>query len=462
MTPQAQLAMLVWLPITFYLFVRFPPRTAVIVSFIGGLLFLPRGAGFSLPLVPDYREMVATCYGIILGMFVYDPQRFSQFKPGWIDLPMLIWCLCPLFSSLTNDLGIYDGINAVLGQTANWGLPYYIGRLYLNSLNGLRELAINIVKGGILYAPLCLFESRMSPQLHYIIYGYYAHESGVSQAFRLGGWRPMVFMTHGLMVGLWMMTATLVALWLWRARVVQQIWGMPIKWIAIGLLLTFILIKSTGAYIYLLYGAVVLFFSQWIRNSLPLLLLMVGMSYYLFISASGALNGDGIVSFFANSVDADRAASLEFRFDNEKILAEKARERMLFGWGGWGRSRVYGENWEGDLVDISTTDSLWIITFGGNGLVGLVSLTASLLLPVVCFFGWRYPVKTWLNPKVAPAAVLAVALVLFMLDSLINAMFIPIFPLISGGLSGLVIKTPENLKVESPRLRRSKRSAIST
>ncbi|MGB3560366.1 MAG: hypothetical protein WBA24_17645, partial [Geitlerinemataceae cyanobacterium] len=151
MTPQAQLALLLWLPIVFYFFTRYPVRTAVIVSFIGGLLFLPERTFFALPLIPDYKGMIATCYGIVLALIVYDSQGLSKLQLTWIDAPMVIWCICPIISSLTNGLGAYDGVNTALEQTAIWGLPYFLGRLYLNSLSGMRELALNILRGGLIY-----------------------------------------------------------------------------------------------------------------------------------------------------------------------------------------------------------------------------------------------------------------------------------------------------------------------
>ena len=56
-----------------------------------------------------------------------------------------------------------------------------------------------------------------------------------------------------------------------------------------------------------------------------------------------------------------------------------------------------------------------------------------------------YKPKYWFHPQVAPAAVLATVLPLFMLDSVLNYMFNPLFPLISGGLSALMLKPPERL-----------------
>jgi hypothetical protein len=74
---------------------------------------------------------------------------------------------------------------------------------------------------------------------------------------------------------------------------------------------------------------------------------------------------------------------------------------------------------------------------------------ASLLLPVVSFCLLRYPASTWSHRKVAPAAVLAVALALYVLDCILNAMINPVFALISGGISGLVLReetTPRPVK----------------
>ncbi|WP_373479517.1 O-antigen ligase domain-containing protein [Geminocystis sp.] len=443
MSFQAQLAMILWLPITIYLFKKFPPRKAVIVSFLGGLLFLPRKAGFALPLIPDYEGMIATCYGIFIAIIIYDSQIFRKFKFSWFDLPIILFGISPFFSSLSNfsDLNIifalYDGINQSISQSFQWGMPYFLGRLYLNNLSGLKELAINTIKGGLIYVPLCLYEIRMSPQIHKIVYGYFPHS--FAQTIRLGGWRPQVFMNHGLMLGLFMMSATLLAIWLWQGKVIKKIWGIPMEWVVVILLVTFILIKSSGAYVLLGLGLIILASAKWLRSNLPLILLMIGIVYYLAIASTGNFNGDNLVRFANNSFGEERSGSLEFRLNNEKLLGERARERILFGWAGWGRNKVLTADWKGRLEDKSVTDSFWIIVFGVNGLFGLITLITSLLLPVFYFAVFRYPAKTWFHPQVASAAVLSVSLTLFVIDCLVNAMFNPIFPLISGGLSGLVV-----------------------
>lgn len=82
---------------------------------------------------------------------------------------------------------------------------------------------------------------------------------------------------------------------------------------------------------------------------------------------------------------------------------------------------------------------MWIIAFGVNGTVGVVSLTASMLIPVIGFL-LRYPANLWFNRKVAPAAALTVLLALYMLDCFLNAMVNPIYMLACGGIAGAALK----------------------
>ncbi|MDJ0508984.1 MAG: O-antigen ligase domain-containing protein [Crocosphaera sp.] len=447
MSPQAQIIILLWLPIVTFIFINFSPRKAVIISFLVAWLFLPQRAGFSFPGIPDYTRISATCYSILFLTFIFDFRRIQTFKFNWLDLPMLILCISPFFSSTTNGLGSYDGLSETLSQTVRFGLPYFLGRIYLNNLLGLNQLAKSIFISGLIYMPLCLYETRMSPQLHRIVYGYFAHS--FAQTIRYGGFRPTVFMIHGLEVGMWMMAVTLIAIWLWQAKVIKKVGPLPMTGIVMALIITLILVKSTGAYLYFIYGLIILFFAKKIRNSLPLLILVIALSSYLFFASTGNVTiqaAEPVLSAISSNISEARAQSLQFRLENEELLAAKALEKPVFGWGGWSRSRVYDYNWEGELVDISVTDSLWIIIYGRNGMVGLVSLYAAFFIPVCIFTLKRYPAKFWFHPQVAPTACLAVVITLYMLDNTLNALFNPIFVLICGGITGLVIQVPKHRK----------------
>ncbi|MBW1722878.1 MAG: O-antigen ligase domain-containing protein [Deltaproteobacteria bacterium] len=424
------IAMFGWIPVVIALFSRLRPRHAVIVSFLTAWLFLPN-ASYSLAGLPDYTKMSATCWGILLGALLFDRKHLFSFRVRWVDLPMIVWCLCPAASSLSNGLGLYDGLSSALRQTVTWGLPYMTGRIYFKDLEGLREFALGIFIGGLIYVPLCLYEIRMSPQLHYILYGFYQHS--FVQTFRYGGWRPMVFLEHGLMVGTWMAGASLIGLWIWASGGVRRLLGIPVACLLPLLLLTTVLIKSTGALFLLALGTALLFLSARSKKPLLVFCLVAVPVLYMTVRITGSWSGGNLVSFVSVHINEERAKSLAYRFRNENLLTEKALIRPVFGWGGWGRSRVYDEQGK----DISVTDGLWVIALGTNGLVGLVSLTSSILMPLFVVMR-RYRAEDWLHPAVAPAVALAALLGLYMIDNLPNAMVNPIFMVGGGGITALL------------------------
>ena len=429
MGPLAHVVMFSWVPVVLGIFALLPPRKAVVASFLTAWLFLPM-VEYDLPGLPNYTKMSATCAGVLLGMAVFDFNRLMSFRLRWFDLPVAMWCVSSLFSSLSNGLGLYDGVTAVVARVVTWGLPYLIGRLYFGNLSGLRELARGIVIGGLVYVPFCLFEVRMSPQLHRLVYGFHQHV--FAQTVRFGGWRPTVFMQHGLMVGMWMTAASLVGLWLWSTGYVKRLWGIPMLWVVAAVWGTAVLCKSAGALALLAAGVASLFAVKHLRTVAPLVCLVALPLLYMAGRVSGAWSGDGLVDVAGALFGEERAISLQCRQDNENLLMEKAMQRPLFGWGGWGRNRVYDEQGE----DVTITDGLWIIGLGMNGIVGLAALTLMLLAPVWMLL-MKLSARQWALPAAAAVASLSVLLTLYMIDNLFNGMVNPIFTLVAGGLAGL-------------------------
>ena len=159
-----------WIPFTIILFCKLKPHRAVLVSVIGGILFLPQ-TGYGFQGMPDYTKQTAIALGVLLGGRLSGARSKVSFQFGRYDLPMLIWCLCPIASSISNNLGLYDGLSSAFTQIIYWGIPYFAGRVYFRDMASVRELCIGIIIGGLLYVPLCLFEVRMSPQLSKMLYG---------------------------------------------------------------------------------------------------------------------------------------------------------------------------------------------------------------------------------------------------------------------------------------------------
>ncbi|HRI88276.1 MAG TPA: O-antigen ligase domain-containing protein [Candidatus Hydrogenedentes bacterium] len=423
------LVMFGWPFVLVAMFMMMPSRRAVIVGLITAWLFLPV-AEYQFRGIPEYNKMTATSISLFLATLFFDPTRVLSFRPKWIDLPMLIVCFCPLASSLTNGLGLYDGLSESNGQLMKWGLPYFLGRVYFTDYQSMRELAVGVFIGGLIYLPFCWFEMRMSPQLHRMTYGY--HQHAFVQTIRMGGYRPMIFLQHGLMVGMWMTTATLCGLALWQTKVLTSIRGIPMWMILSVLGVTTIMCRSTGAILLLMAGVGVFITIRYMRTSLGLVALAGVCAFYIAVRAFGIWDGSEMIDATNSVFGAERAQSVATRVYNEEALTQKARIQPVFGWGGWGRSRIHNESGK----DITITDSQWVITLGANGLLGMTAMLAAVLLPAI-LLARKVPPAWWNHPVASPVAALAVVVVLWMADNTMNAMFNPVYVVIIGGLAGL-------------------------
>ena len=415
-----------------FLFKKYEHRLAATVAYVAGWMFLPN-AEYNIFLLRNTKTTVIGI-GVLASVFFFDKERFSKFQFSVFDIPMLLWCTCPFFSSIFNDLGAYDGLSQTLYQTIRWGLPYYIGRIYFTDPEALKILAITIVLGGIVYIPLCWFEMIMSPQLHRMTYGF--HQHSFLQTLRDGGgFRPMVYMDHGLMTSMWMMLAIFLGSWLYYCKTLQStIFSVRSDYVLIMLIFTFVMMQSQGAIVLFIIGIMVLYFSTKLKRIILLVILLIPPYLYIFTRVNGIWDGRNLSGYVAEKFSPVRAQSLQFRFDNETILIVKAMEGTVFGWGGFGRSRVYDEKGK----DLSVTDGLWIITLGQNGIYGLIMLTITIQMPTILFM-LRYKPGQWNNKALAGPAVMAIFLALTMIDNLLNAMVNPIYMLFSGGLTSMAL-----------------------
>ncbi|MEM8737019.1 MAG: O-antigen ligase domain-containing protein [Planctomycetota bacterium] len=435
-------------PVVLVLFLFLPPRRAVLVSMIGAWLFLPQLA-ISMQLVPDYTKMTATCYGIILGALLLDPEsRVLKFKPLWIDLPILVWCVCPFFTSISNDLGAYDGASAVVGRMIKDGLPYLIGRLYFRTLEDVKDFALGIVLGGIVYVPFCLYEIRMSPHLHEMLYGFRPF-SDWAQAKRWGGFRPTVFMKHGLAVGVWMTTTAAMAFWLWRTRSMKQVLGVPMLVIVPVMVLTAVLCKAAGAII-LFSGIMAAMLAVRFFGTKKLMMgLVILVPVFLGLRATQVFTGTDLAVWIEGNVPLmeQRAKSLRFRMDHENAIVQRAYERPLLGWGGWSRAfDTYLEEYRSFAVP----DSLWVRTFGQNGVVGLTALYSLYLVPLWLLLR-KLKAKEWSGPDVAPLTGLGMICLIFAMDGLFNNMENPVFVVAIGAVSTMAAMVQRVPKAQPAR-----------
>lgn len=413
-----------FLAFTVYAFRRSSHRLARTTAWMMLLpvMFLPAAIGFQVPLVPALGKHRLSFLSIAIALQVFHRGEFSRTGP-WRSFPRIVLLgliLGVVQTVRTNGnpitiadtwlpgLDAHDTVSIAVSMVLDYYLPFAVGQLVFRTEQDLRDLFDVLTLCALIYAPFCLVELRMSPQFHRWVYGY--HQHSFLQAIRGTGYRPMVFMNHGLGVATFMFSALCAAFALHGVR--AGIRPRPgVRAIATGALV--LLCKSLAAIAYSL-GAVLLHLfrsvkvMRWAVLAIALLVLA-----YPAARVSDVFPRKDVAALF-DRIDPQRAGSLAFRFVNEQALLERALKRPLFGWGTWGRHRIYA-SWG---QDVSVTDGQWIIVFGMFGLVGLLGFFAFLLVPVLRFV--RHGAAMAPSSQILVAS-LSLILVIFAVDMVPNA-----------------------------------------
>lgn len=456
----AHLVLYTWPLVAFFFFRSMPLRSALIWTILAGYLILPARAGFDLPALPTVdKDFVAissaTLFCLIFGRMANEqlanrvrqvaqsPSKTQQnstssFVPKRGQ--MIFWGLIgiavisPFITTMANGDPIVKGRAVIPGlktyDAFSVGLtilitilPFLLGRRYLASDESQKLLLKCIALALFGYSFLALYEIRMSPQLNFDFYGFFPHS--FMQHVRAGGYRPLVFLPHGLILSLLLALATAAALALWRSK--PGALGST-KWLFLGfwLFCTLVLSKSLGAFILtLLFCPIILIFRARTQMIVAAMIATLVLLYPMLRSAD-LIPVDAIYNA-AHDIDANRADSLKVRIDNEESLLEKARQKPLSGWGGWGRSRIYNELGQ----DITTADGYWIIIIGTSGWLGYIAHFGLLCLPLI-LLGLRGGRLSLSLVTSSLCIIQCVALV----DLLPNASASPILWLIAGSVMG--------------------------
>lgn len=443
------IALIAWPLVTLVLVLRLPFPQAALISILGGFLLLPVRGEIDLPVLPTFeKDTIPSLTLLVLAVLLYRgrsqvPGSLSSHSfhvmPGWI--PRSIFAIAGLLmivigaqvTAMTNGdrlvygptvlpgLGTYDGMAFALAGLTTL-VPLLLGRKFFAHPEQHALLLRGLVAGGLAYSLLVLYEIRMSPQLSTMVYGFFPHDW--VQHIRGGGWRPVVFMEHGLQLTLFLAMVTLAAFGASRCLEARRrgFYLFSGAWL-LGVVL---LSNSLGALIIAVaFLPVVLFLG--LRMQILVAAVIAGIIIaYPMLRSVDVIPTERLFSM-AEAIDPVRAGSLQYRFDNEDMLLEHARERSLFGWGGWSRNRVFNEAGE----DITVTDGAWIIEMGTKGWVGYLAKFGFLGLPVIllAFNSRRYGVS---SVTVVIALVLTAALV----DLIPNGFLSPVTLLLAGALWG--------------------------
>jgi hypothetical protein len=442
LTPQASwfafVALLAWPVVALCLFHTKPVNKALLWTILGGYLLLPVGTSIKFEGVPVFDKSSIPNLAALAGCLFIARRSLRLFHGfGIAEVLILMLLVGPFITSALNGdairvgervlpgVGPYDALSAAVAQLI-FVLPFFLARQVLRNAEDNVEILRVLVIAGLAYSLPMLFEVRMSPQLHTWIYGFFPHS--FAQQVRDGGFRPVVFLGHGLLVAFFLMTTAIAAAALWRTQ--SRILRLPAAGVTASLSAVLVLCKTMSALIYGAVGMALVRFTK-PRFQLRIALLLVALALLYPMLRAGDLIPTRSLIELSQSVSDDRAGSLKVRFDNEDQLLDRAWQRFMFGWGRFGRNRVYDDE-SGD--DISVTDGRWIITMGSFGFFGFLAEFGLLSLAVVrAASALRYAQSA--QEEVSLAA-LALILAMNMIDLLPNSSLSPWTWLLTGALLG--------------------------
>lgn len=424
-----------WPILSIGLFMVMSGRRAVVAAMLGGWLFLPQGVAYEFAGLPEYTRITAMFLGVIVGIAMFDMPRVLRIRWGMLDLPMLAWLVSPIPSSVTNGLGLYDGLSGSFNQILQYGVPYLIGRAYFSTLKDMRWLVKALIAASLIYLPFFYYELRMGPSFHKMVYGY--EHFAWHMIWRLGWYRPPVFLSHGITMGLWLAVTALLAVWAWRSRMFGRVLGVPVGAAAGALGISFALSRALNGY-----GVFAITLGSLLAGAIGrvrMALLAAAMIPGLYVGARVASNWDAApIVEQVSKISEDRADSLRSRIAHEVLLIDHALKRPIFGWGTYNRNRpdlVRADAPEGLMGGRSITDSLWIIALGQKGMLGLIGIGGVLLLPTGRV-ALRLPPRVWATPGYGAVVALGAIPVSYAYDGLFNAMYSPVPMVAAGALLG--------------------------
>ena len=434
----AYLVLALWPFVAWQLWRRLDPGRALIWTILGGYLLLPPLTAFNFPVIPDLDKVsVPNLMALACALWLVK-DRISFVPKSPIGKALIVaYVLSPFGTVLTNTdplifreamingMRIYDSLASISYQLIAL-LPFFLARRYLGTPEGMRAVLAALAAAGLGYSLPMLVEVVMSPQMNVWIYGFFQHDFW--QTVRYGGYRPVVFLPHGLWVAFFAFMALAAAVTLFRHVAPEARPKALVVMVYLAAML--VLCRSAGPLVYAL-GVVPLILLVPVR-----LQLLIAAGLAVVVITYPVLRGAHLVPIdqilaFADTLSPERAYSLRFRIENEEILLARAQERPWFGWGGYGRAFTH-DPITGRQLNIA--DGAWVILMGTYGWVGYVAEFGLFALPLLLLGreALMQP-KAELSPWVGAMALILGA---NMTDLLPNATQIPFTWLMAGALLG--------------------------
>jgi hypothetical protein len=437
------------------LFRLLPLERALVWTIISGHLLLPSETDIKFPMLPAIdRSLVPAASALILCMLMAPKLRLSTDLSARTGRQVIVGLfglviITPILTVLQNTQPIIDGrvflpglrlydAYGLISQILFQMIPFWLGLRYLNTATGHKALLEAIAIGGLAYTVPALFEIRMSPQLHTWVYGFFPHD--FAQAMRDGGFRPLVFLNHGLMVGIFFCMSIIAAVVLYRES--RRVGEPAVKWLVAAIWLTMVLFlsKNLGSLVLaVIFASVAMSLGRRLQTALAVAVAVVVMLYPM-LRGAGWIPVDTVHNL-ALSISEERANSLKFRLDNEDALLDHANKKPIAGWGSWGRNSLWDPE-SGRMT--SVTDGIWLNFIGVYGWLGYVGRFGLLTVPIL-LYAWR---RKTLGPSMITPG-LTILLAAMLIDLLPNAGLVNYIWLAAGAVAGIAVLRSANDSAEA-------------
>jgi len=435
----AYIVLLGWPLFSIWLYKKKNIQLATLITIIGGFMLLAVGTTVDFPLIPPLGKHSMPVVSAVIGCWFIKKQTIKYFSNEGITQVLVLLLLVGTFVTIElNGDQIFTGEKILPGLTRHDAIssvirafiqitPFFIGKQFFKTYQDQRLMFRFLAVVGLIYSIPILFEVRMSPQLHTWIYGYFPHS--FAQASRDGGFRPVVFIGHGLAVAFFIVCTIYASVSL--SLLGEKIRNFTASRVSYYLVFILVLCKSKASLLYGVFGFIMIKKISYENQIRAATLLAIITLAYPAMSVLKVFPHQQVLDVAASLAGERRTESLAFRFRNERILLEHAVERPYFGWGGAGRNRVYNED---TGKDESVTDGSWIIIFGMYGLFGYI---AKFGLLVVSIFSARRAAKLIIDKdETSLLAAHALLVGIIMIDQIPNSSLAPWLWLVVGALLG--------------------------
>ncbi len=436
-TPIASFALFASVPLVIWLFLSQSRDVAAAITVIAAPLFLPERVMIDVPYLELDKNTLPSIVAVI--MLTFGKKAPIRGKSSFFVIMAIVIILSNAATVLNNQHPISVAPGVVLPGLNKTNIvtrcvnacfqilfPFWLGRRAFRTPEAATTLLKVMTTLGFVYTFLMLIELRMSPQVNVWVYGF--HQHSFAQAVRDGGYRPMVFMNHGLAATMYLVLAIFAAVSLGKAKESTR-FASPYR-LAAFMTLVLMFCNSMGSIIYGIFIPPILLLAP------PRFITRMATWGSFVILAVPLMRSmqliplDDILNFISENLSADRAGSLGFRFENEELLLAKWEHQPWFGYG-IGRNSVYNS----DGYSVSVFDGAWIIILSSYGMIGFLTTFTLFLGPI-----WmaKKSISKPLEPKTRIIfTAIAMMVLVSTFELLINGLYNNILIVLAGALCGL-------------------------